>query len=661
MGTLARTAHDEGERQQIHNYDHPINRRETQRQENTTTERQLPNKKSIENSVSGENTGALNSNQIPGTDNTANEGLKSSLKQSIASNCPSHCACDVLTSRLSKQKLFTVDCTELELTELPADLPQGTEVLQLSRNRVNPRSLEHLQQLPKLSQLHLEANHIYSIQGWLLKSHTLQYLVLDSNQLDYLSNNSLINTPNLLYYSCSHNHIETLHQSAFKGLHKLEVLVFTANRISEIDRGWFSGLDSLKQLILGSNNIHTLFDSKFRLLPALELLDLSDNHLHVIHDTAFSKLNKLKTLYLQGNNLPTVPTKSLQVFNQCNVIDLSRNHFDIIRPYHLSNINVTTLKLNSMPTLKMVDARSFVNLPHLKQLELTENVNLVYIDKLSFKNVPQLHTVLLYNNGLSTVEEQLTLSIPLLREIDMHSNPLYCDCAMRWLLVTADISRRNLSVLNSNKTKCKTPNHVTGLNISDQRLQGNIPKQCPPRIIPLFQSQYSLSLGDTLRISCKATGIPSPSVYWDLPSTHKRKTQKSAGVDKTDTAVRHSEQFQNNQIIIDFAESQDSGTYTCIGDNSLGTSRAVTTVRVEMTGAYVIISKVSSTTVMVTWANTHHSHDYQLVYHGVQVNSTYHSVKIEPYMREYTISELVPSTSYLVCITVYHMGKYILF
>ena len=621
----------------------------------------------MENKTSAINNNKNNTNKSGQSMNSEVPTLNNNQEQeNHGKDCPYGCSCGHILSPMADIRLYGTDCSNLRLQKLPSNTPAEVQLLKLGGNRIKPMELGDLKGFPKLVELHLEGNVIFSIERWVPLCDKLRYLAMDGNRIAYLDNLTLSGVSNLLELSLARNQVEQIHGDAFLWVRKLEVLQLAGNRLSEVDVRWFKYFLNLQTLNLAENYIHTLLDGNFHYLNQLKTLDMSSNHLSVIHNKAFAGLTNLKKLYLQQNSLHVLPASPTQVFKLCDVIDLSSNHFSVLdRQEGFLNTNVTHLKLNTNKQLKLVDIESFVNLQYLRTLEMMNCPNLKYIDRRAFSGVPVMGSLYLSHNALSTLEKEIVASLPELRVIDLGNNPLYCDCSLTWAKNKAFLLSRNLTIVNTTETVCDQPNDYTGISINDPKLEA-IPEVCPPRILPLFGRQYNVSLGDPFSISCKASGYPSPSIQWYLPSNHKRKMDKSTVKANSNTPekenVRHSGPVPSDKAVIDFVDRTDMGNYSCVAQNRIGQATRFTLLHVMLSSAYLIISHVTSSSVTLTWGKTQHARNYELRYwlqEPASTNITYHTQQILAYMRAYTASHLNPSTKYKFCLSVRYKSDHI--
>ncbi|XP_029105556.1 amphoterin-induced protein 1-like [Scleropages formosus] len=151
-----------------------------------------------------------------------------------------------------------VSCSKMNLSAVPAGLPQYTAVLDLSYNGI--------------AQLRADWTAVK-----LLKLHSL---LLSHNGLTFLSTQAFSYVTRLRYLDLSSNALRQLDEFIFEPLAQLEVLLLYNNRISQINLSAFVGLSSLQKLYLSQNQVSRfpleLVKERTR-LEKLSLLDVSSN------------------------------------------------------------------------------------------------------------------------------------------------------------------------------------------------------------------------------------------------------------------------------------------------------------------------------------------------------------------------------------------------
>uniref|UniRef100_A0A8C6JIZ6 Uncharacterized protein n=1 Tax=Melopsittacus undulatus TaxID=13146 RepID=A0A8C6JIZ6_MELUD len=253
-------------------------------------------------------------------------------EQGAAPSCPPQCHCE------EDGIVLSVDCSELGLSEVPANLSPLTAYLDLSMNNISqlqPRTLRHLRfleelrlsgnqisripeeafsapsllQNPSLTYPHpvsfplrrLDANLISvvpekSFEGLL----SLRHLWLDDNALTEIPVQALNHLPALQAMTLALNQIWHIPDYAFQNLSSLVVLHLHNNRIQSLGANGFDGLHSLETLGFHNNNIKAIPENAFVGNPLLQTIHFYDNPIQFVGQSAFQYLPKLHTLSLNG-------------------------------------------------------------------------------------------------------------------------------------------------------------------------------------------------------------------------------------------------------------------------------------------------------------------------------------------------------------------------
>lgn len=128
---------------------------------------------------------------------------------------------------------------------------------------------------------------------------------------------------------------------------------------------------SLESLLLQENRITYITSGALRKLGNLTRLDLEDNRIRAIQPGALEGLIKLQVLTLKGNQLKRLP---LNLPSSLTHLDLSANCISALDLPSLSTlVNLQVLKINSN-CLRSVPESAFDGLPHLRSVDLTNNL-----------------------------------------------------------------------------------------------------------------------------------------------------------------------------------------------------------------------------------------------------------------------------------------------
>uniref|UniRef100_A0A8C2W9N0 Si:ch211-180f4.1 n=1 Tax=Cyclopterus lumpus TaxID=8103 RepID=A0A8C2W9N0_CYCLU len=477
--------------------------------------------------------------------------------------CPLQCVCETrpwYTPQSVYHQARTVDCNELHLHRLPANISADTQVLLLQSNNISSIDTE-LQRLTNLTELDLSQNHFTQVSSMDLSSlGRLVTLYLEENHIEELEDFSLRNLSSLEELYINHNRISSIGPKAFAGLTNLLRLHLNSNRLVALDSRWFESLPSLEILMIGENPILGLEERNFLPLSRLHSLVLAGMGLASIPSAAFLGLDYLEI---------RVP---LGVLPNLKFLDLNRNPISRVQQGDFQNLqHLEELSLNIMEELVMVERAAFKNLPELAKLELCSNPRLSYIDPQAFRCLSACLSVFLCVNHLGLLSGDLLSSLPSLEEVSLHSNPLRCDCLTSWGPHLGNQS--HLKMLESAITLCSSPPHLIGRELQEvvgagwggAGGGGGGANSCLPHISPhAFPPAMNVSAGRPITLECWADADPAPQFYWVTPTG-----DKVGGVT--------SERITQPPSL--------SGVYTCVAWNMEGADTKSVSVFVDSRGS----------------------------------------------------------------------------
>ncbi|XP_045164219.2 leucine-rich repeat neuronal protein 1-like [Mercenaria mercenaria] len=584
-------------------------------------------------------------------------------------NCPNECLCYKGTPSLSINQIKymkTVDCASTGLEDLPMILPDDTEVLLLSNN--NFTKVTKLPYSPSLVYLDLSNSSIEILRSNNLFFHykKLKYLNLSRNSLHYLQPYCFIGLSGLYYLDISKNKLTNISNSVFARMNNLKSFNMADNLLSRITQDWFTDVsEDLRELDISNNRLTAIREDDFSALNKLNILNLSANTIKDIDNGALSNLTNMLILDLGYNQMQIVPKESLQHMKLLKKFIFNGNPTRKIHSGDFDSMNFVYLSISYMPELLFIEKNAFQNLPYFTTLEAHDNQKLIYIDAQAFDNVPSLSTLYLHNNQLTALSPSLIQYVPTLEEIHLYRNPLRCDCNAFWIKELIDeASTTNYSkpfFNHSQFIKCDFPLSFIGTsieNIDDDKFQ----RVCAPTTLPAFKQNYTLDLGEELRLECHAYGVPEPKLTWLLPN------QSAISGDF------HSKKFElvdDCVLIIRYLTLSDSGTYACKADNGIAYDLSSTRITVTNKPVRLVVFRVSFDYVSMSWNGTRHNSmisDYQLQYREIKgdnqqnnsnQNYRYKVIPLGPQYRSYTVTNLKPKTTYEFCIVyVYDTERY---
>ncbi|XP_068452967.1 leucine-rich repeat neuronal protein 1 [Clinocottus analis] len=517
--------------------------------------------------------------------------------------CPLQCVCETrpwYTPQSVYHQARTVDCNELHLHRVPANVSSDTQVLLLQSNNISSINTE-LQRLTNLTELDLSQNHFTQVSSMGLSSlGRLVTLYLEENHIEELEDFSLRNLSSLEELYMNHNRISSIGPKAFAGLTNLLRLHLNSNRLVALDSRWFESLPSLEILMIGENPILGLEERNFLPLSRLHSLVLAGMGLASVPSAAFLGLDYLESLSFYDNRLRSVPRDALSMLPNLKFLDLNRNPISRVQQGDFQNLqHLEELSLNNMEELLMVERAAFKNLPEIAKLELCSNPRLSYIDPQAFSELSSLRTLLLHSNQLSFLSGDLLSSLPSLEEVSLHSNPLRCDCLTSWGPHLGNQSQ--LKMLESAITVCSSPPHLIGRELQEvvgagwggAGGGGGGANSCLPHISPhAFLPTMNVTAGRPITLECWADADPAPQFYWVTPTGDKVSSEAMAapivseeGRGLSSRKKKKHRVSEPGALVIEHAEPSDAGVYTCVAWNMEGADTKSVSVFVDPRGS----------------------------------------------------------------------------
>ncbi|XP_006630775.2 leucine-rich repeat neuronal protein 1 [Lepisosteus oculatus] len=567
--------------------------------------------------------------------------------------CPQLCVCEIrpwFTPQSTYREATTVDCNDLRLTHIPGNLSTDTQVLLLQSNYI-AKTTDELEQLFNLTELDLSQNNFSSIKDVGLTNLTqLTTLHLEENQITEMPDYCLQDLANLQELYINHNQINTIAAKAFSGLRNLLRLHLNSNRLKIIDSRWFESTPNLEILMIGENPVISILDMNFKPLTNLRSLVLAGMDLTDIPGNALVGLDNLESLSFYDNKLVRVPQLALQKVPNLKFLDLNKNPVHKIQEGDFKNmLRLKELGVNNMAELVSIDRYALDNLPELTKLEATNNPKLSYINRLAFRDVPSLESLMLNNNALNALYQKTVESLPNLREISIHSNPLRCDCVIQWM----NSNKTNIRFMEPLSMFCAMPPEYRGQHVKEV-LMHDSSEQCLPMIShDTFPNHLNLDIGMTVNLDCRAMAEPEPEIYWVTPLGNKI---------TVDTLSEKYHLSSEGTLKISHIQIEDSGRYTCVAQNTEGADTRVSTIRVNGTlldGTQVMkiyVKQTESHSILVSWKVNSNVMTSNLKWSSATMkidnpHITY-TARVPVDVHEYNLTHLQPSTEYEVCLTV---------
>ncbi|XP_044770693.1 leucine-rich repeat-containing G-protein coupled receptor 5 isoform X3 [Neomonachus schauinslandi] len=329
--------------------------------------------------------------------------------------CPAHCQCEP-----DGRMLLRVDCSDLGLSELPANLSVFTSYLDLSMNNISQLPPNPLYSLRFLEELRLAGNALtYIPKGAFAGLYSLKVLMLQNNHLRQVPTEALQNLRSLQSLHLHNNRIHSLGKKCFDGLHSLETLDLNYNNLDEFPTA-IRTLSNLKELGFHSNNIKSIPEKAFVGNPSLITIHFYDNPIQLVGRSAFQHLPELRTLTLNGASQITefpdlTGTASLEslTLTGAQISSLPQTACD-----QLPNLQVLDLSYNLLE-----DLPSFSVCQKLQKIDLRHNeIYEIKVD--TFQQLLGLRALNLAWNKIAIIHPNAFSTLPSLRKLDLSSNRL---------------------------------------------------------------------------------------------------------------------------------------------------------------------------------------------------------------------------------------------
>ncbi|RXN22338.1 leucine-rich repeats and immunoglobulin-like domains 1 [Labeo rohita] len=521
--------------------------------------------------------------------------------------CPQNCTCT----------LDTTDCSRLDITDVPQDLPKSTVHLNLSHNKLAAVDMDILSNLPNLREVH--HNKIRRLEGSLLQNFTaLETLDLSNNDITELREHCFPPGLQIKDLHLSSNKIVHLEFGAFKNLAgSLQILRLSRNRLTQLP---VKGLElpKLTQLELSRNKLRLIEGLTFQGLSSLEVLKLQRNNISKLTDGAFWGLARMRVLHLDYNSLREVNSGSLYGLESLLQLYLSNNSIsnfnpegwgfcERLRELNLSYNNLTKLseggfaKLVNLMSLRLghnsishITEGAFRGLSSLRTLELDhndisgtiedtngaftglENLNkltlfgnkIKSVAKKAFSGLEALEHLNLGENAIRSIQPEAFGKMKNLRYLHIQSDSFLCDCQLHWFpewLVTRGLKP-------GVQATCAHPESLKGTSIYQAPPQSFVCDDLPKPQITVHPVTTAAVLGKDVRLTCTAaSSSSSPMTFtWlkDQETLRQAEVENFAHVRASDGGVME----YTTILHLRHVTFNHEGRYQCIISNHFGSS-----------------------------------------------------------------------------------------
>ncbi|XP_071349627.1 leucine-rich repeats and immunoglobulin-like domains protein 1 [Trachinotus anak] len=317
----------------------------------------------------------------------------------------------------------SVDCSNLELTATPLDLPARTVSLNLGHNKLTTISVEAFANLSNLRELRLDHNELTSIPDLGQAASKIVSLYLHHNKIRSVDGRRTRELVSVETLDLSNNDITELRGHCFTAGLQVRDLYLSNNKISVLELGALDHLGSTLQVLRLSRNRISQIPVRAFQLPRLTQLELNRNRIRQVEGLTFQGLSSLEVLKLQRNSISKLTDGAFWDLAKMKVLHLDYNSLTEVNSgslYGLTSLQQLFLTNNSIARINP-DGWKFCQ--KLRELNLSYN-NLTRLDEGSLAVLGDLHTLRLGHNSISHITEGAFRGLKAVRVLELDHNDI---------------------------------------------------------------------------------------------------------------------------------------------------------------------------------------------------------------------------------------------
>ncbi|XP_019639747.1 PREDICTED: immunoglobulin superfamily member 10-like, partial [Branchiostoma belcheri] len=406
-------------------------------------------------------------------------------------------------------------------------------------------------------------------------------LGLSNNKLTTLKPGMFTGLGNVQSLSLSDNEMTDIQAGTFSATSQLRNLNLHNNRLTNLRSDMFTGLGNLRSIMLDENDIIGIQAGIFNSTPQLSLLYLQNNNIQSIPSNLLINLMQLAELRLSDNNITMFPFEDLSTIQRLNYLHLHNNQMTTLPSMAYDILtSISDVKINNNPwqcdcrmvdfRIKMTGSRSFENQINCSQPDSLNGQKLIDINPENLFTNCQDPTIIRFERSKDNIL--------------VHGDTLHLVCEATGI-PTPDITVILPSGLNATLDVNSTIT-ITNVTAADAGLYVCIADSPvgtafatlsvdlayeEPSILRFEKVNIDpLAQGETFRLVCEASGIPTPDITVILPS----------GQNATVASVGRVTVVENGTCRNTIANSAatDAGLYVCIAVNPAGSTFATLVV-----------------------------------------------------------------------------------
>ncbi|CAL1539901.1 unnamed protein product [Lymnaea stagnalis] len=291
-----------------------------------------------------------------------------------------HFKCDPCNCSTTAHQTLHVKatCQSNHMSDIPRNISNHLWSLEVFKTPLHRLNISRLLEYATLNEVNITLNKRLStveLQGDVTnRTSQVSKLLLTSNNITYIEDHSFSVFPLLRILSLNNNNLQNITNATFQMLVKLTILDLSHNVIHFIESGAFRQLESLRTLDLSFNMV---MNYTVKYFPT----------------NLFASLTKLEELSIQGHSkqldlhYPEAALSKLVNLQSLKVDGLNTSFGSGINSLkHLSHVMISSSGLSRHCHLKTINSTFFMNLPHLKSLEIA-SCPLSIVDPMAYKKV----------------------------------------------------------------------------------------------------------------------------------------------------------------------------------------------------------------------------------------------------------------------------------
>uniref|UniRef100_A0AAV2JRJ3 Ig-like domain-containing protein n=1 Tax=Knipowitschia caucasica TaxID=637954 RepID=A0AAV2JRJ3_KNICA len=249
-----------------------------------------------------------------------------------------------------------------------------------------------------------------------------------------------------------------------------------------------------------------------------ETIFLQDNAITQIRLQDMSRLGQLHYLYLQNNSISALEPGAFSSLGQLLELALNGNLIHLVSPDMFRGLEHLRILYLAGNQITRVQDYTFRGLQRLQELHLQEN-SIELLAERALMGLSSLALLDLSRNHLRTLGSSSLTPLVSLQVLRVTENPWRCDCALGWLRTwISEDGQRLLSSAEQRRLMCSEPPRLSHLSLVEVAPNSLV---CIPPVVQLEPSHLTVRLGESLRVSCQASGYPQPLVTWKKASHGK--------------------------------------------------------------------------------------------------------------------------------------------